>query len=210
MTKAIKAVLYSSLGIGILCVAFTSAVQAQEDKTFRARIGLMVRSGDRTFQAKTHGKLNPGDLIRIYVHPETSSFVYVIHTDPKNRKVTLLNMTEQRIHSCMLVLPSIEEYYQVDGDSDTEVFTIICSPSQMQEFAGGQIAIEYDKWKLLEKDLVERSSIQMAETVDRPFPIIGNVRAMKLGGGYPPVPIFSGKEFLVKRFEFQVRSAASR
>ncbi len=208
MTRAKKAVLYS-LGVWIVCIVFASAALAQEDQRFRARIGLMVRSGDRTYQAKTHDQLNPGDLIRIYVHPERSSFVYVIHADPKMKKVTLLNMTEQRRHSCMLVLPSIEEYYQVDGKSEMEVFTVICSPTPLNEFAGGQLAIEYDRWESLEKGLVERSVLQM-ETMDRPFPILGNVRSMESKDGNPPVAVFSGRGFLVKRFVFEVGKSQQR
>jgi hypothetical protein len=172
---------------------------------FRARIGLLVRSGDLVLQARSHDQLNEGDLIRIYVHPEASSFVYVVHTDQQNRKASLLNMTEQKVHSCMLVLPSVAEYYQVDGKSNREVFTIVCSPTQLPELAAGQIDMDYEKWKGLEKTLMERSALQMVETVDRPFPIIGSVRSVDSGPGGPPVPVFTGKGLLVKKYEFEIR-----
>ena len=104
-----------------------------QEKTVRAKIGILVKSGDQIIKAKSRDRLKAGDLVRIYVHPEVSSYVYVVHRDQKT--VTLLNMVEQRIQSSSLVLPSVQEFYQVDGQSPVETFTVICSPKEVKEIS---------------------------------------------------------------------------
>ena len=69
---------------------------AQEEKV-RAKIGIQISSGDHIVRAKSQDRLKAGDLLRIYVHPEKTSHVYVIHTDLK--EATFLNMVQQRIQS---------------------------------------------------------------------------------------------------------------
>ena len=96
-----------------------------------AKIGIQIRSGDLIVRAKSRDTLKPGDLLRAYIHPEETSNVYLIHTDHKT--AILLNLTQQKIHSSTLVIPSLQEFYQVGGKSGKESFTIICSPNQMTE-----------------------------------------------------------------------------
>jgi hypothetical protein len=94
----------------------------------RAKAGIAIKSGKVTRQVKCRDDLKAGDALRIYVQTEESSYVYVVHSDGKT--VALLNVLEQKVPSSTLVLPSVEEYYAVDGKTLVETFTIICSPKR--------------------------------------------------------------------------------
>ncbi|MBN1101970.1 MAG: hypothetical protein JXL84_01005, partial [Deltaproteobacteria bacterium] len=146
-----------------------------QERRVRAKVGILIKSGDQTMRAKSRGRLKAGDMLRIYVHPEVSSYVYVVHSDQKN--VTLLNMVEQRIHSSTLVLPSIQEFYQVDGQSPVEIFTIICSPDEVKEVSALLTSqVSHEKWVSIAKDLDKKGEIDLAQKAERPFAIAGNVR----------------------------------
>ncbi len=175
----------------------------------RAKIGVLIKSGDQTIRAKSRDTLSTGDFIRIYVYPEgVSSFLYVIHADRKS--ASLLNMTQQRIQSSTLVLPSLREFYQADGQSPVETFTIICSPTEVKEVSillAGEIP--YEKWAPIEKNLLQRGTIDLSQKTEKPFAIAGNVRATGDASAGDPfakeLQIFSGNAILVKQYEFSVK-----
>jgi len=181
---------------------------AQEEKV-RAKIGIQIKSGDRIMRAKSQDRLKARDLLRIYVHPEKTSHVYVVHTDLK--KATLLNMVQQKIQSSTLVMPSLQEFYQVDGKSQKETFTIIISPDELPEaldvFRTGKAS--YSMWVEVEKVLLERSKVDLSQKTEKPFSISGNVRGAVGSGDADPfvskLQIFSGKSLIVKRYEFRVK-----
>jgi hypothetical protein len=199
------------LSVVFLCVALimTGALPGfSQESTVRAKIGILVKSGDQTIRAKSRDRLKAGDLVRIYVHPEVSSYVYVVHRDQKT--VTLLNMVEQRIQSSTLVLPSVQEYYQVDGQSPVETFTVICSPKEVKEISSlASSQMTHDRWVSLEKDLLKKGEIDLAQKSEKPFAIAGNVRgAGDAAGGdafVRELQIFSGKSILVRQYEFSVK-----
>lgn len=178
-----------------------------QESNVRAKIGILVKSGDQVVRARSMDRVKAGDLIRIYVHPEASSYVYVIHTDQK--RVTMLNMVEQKIHSSTLVLPSLQEFYQVDGNSKVESFTVICSSEEVKEVSSLLTSqMDHEKWTSLQKDLVKKGEIDLGQQTERPFGIAGNVRGTADAGGDPFVKelqIFSGKKVLVKQYEFSVK-----
>ena len=156
-------------------------------------------------------RLKSGDMLRIYVHPEHASYVYVIHSD--GQTATLLNTVEQKVQASTLVMPSLHQFYQVDGKSPKESFTIICSPRELAEvsqaFDMGQAP--HSAWASVEEDLTSRSRIDLTQGSDRPFAIAGNVRGGGGGGSAGGDPfssrlqIFSGRSLLVKHYAFQVR-----
>lgn len=189
-------------------VAGSTCPVSSQEKRVRAKIGIQIRSGDRVIRAKSRDTLKAGDLFRIYVHPEETSHVYVVHTDHKT--ATLLNMVQQKIQSSTLVMPSIQELYEVDGKSPIETVTIICSPNELTEvmdiLASGEAL--YSRWAKFEDRLLERSKIDLSQEPERPFAIAGNVRGIGGTGNLDPfvseLQIFSGKSILVKRYEFRV------
>ncbi len=179
-----------------------------QERNIRAKVGILIKSGDLMTRAKSKDRVKAGDLVRIYVHPEVSSYVYVIHTD--QNEVTLLNMVEQKIQSSTLVLPSLQEFYQVDGKSPAETFTVVCSPEEVKEVSALlNSQISYEKWASIEKSLVKRGEVDLGQQTERPFAIAGNVRgAGPAGTGdsfVNELQIFSGKSILVKQYEFSVK-----
>ncbi|MBN1104459.1 MAG: hypothetical protein JXL84_13660 [Deltaproteobacteria bacterium] len=199
--------LVAFLAISALVAVGALPALAQE-KTVRAKIGILVKSGDQILKAKAKDRIKAGDMVRIYVHPEVSSYVYVVHSDLK--RVTLLNMVEQRIQSSTLVLPSVQEFYQVDGKSAMETFTVICSPNEVKAVSALVSAqMTGDRWDSLQRELAKKGEMELAEKSERPFAIAGNVRGAGDAAGadafVKELQIFSGKSVLVKQYEFRVK-----
>lgn len=174
MGQGLRGVFLFSLSL-FLIIGSICPIDAQEEKV-RAKIGIQIRSGEQIKSAKSQDDLNFNDLIRIYVHPEKTSYIYVIHADFK--EATLLNMVQQKIQSSTLVMPSLQEFYQIDGKSAEETFTIIISPNELNEvldvFKKG--STNYSKWIKVEEPLLQKSKIDLSQLVEKPFSISGNVR----------------------------------
>ena len=207
MRFSFKVLFILSLSVFLITGSFYP-VGAQEEKV-RAKIGIQIKSGDRIMRAKSQDRLKAGDLLRIYVHPEKTSHVYVVHTDL--REATLLNMVEQKIQSSTVVMPSLQEFYQVDGKSQKETFTIIISPDELPEALDvlGTGNAPYSKWAEIEEVLLEKSKIDLSQKTEKPFAISGNVRGAVGSDDVDPfvgkLQIFSGKSILIKRYEFRVK-----
>jgi len=177
-----------------------------EDKLVSAKIGILMKSGDQTNRAKSKDYLKTGDMIRIYVHPRLPARVYVIHKSEGS--IALLNASIQQGSSATVVLPSIQDFYQVDGKSRTEEFTIICSPyplKQADSIADGRLDLK--QWEKIEEALIEKSRIGMEQSLQKPFPLAGNVRSV---GNKDPfidkLPIYTGKELLIKTYVFEIEN----
>jgi len=200
--------MFAVLCIGAILLAGSVLPGLSEERKVRAKIGILIKSNDQTMRAKSRDRLKAGDLLRIYVHPEVNSYIYVVHSDQKN--VTLLNMVEQKIQSSTLVLPSLREFYQVDGQSPGETFTIICSPNEVKEVSPLlDSPLSHEKWSSVEKELLKRGEIDLSQKAERPFALMGNVRGGGDNGGGDPfvkeLQIFSGIDILVKQYEFTVK-----
>jgi len=198
------------ISIIILTVyGFCAFAASAGESPVRAKIGIQINSGGAVEKAKSRDNLKPGDLLRIYVHPEENAYVYVVHSD--HAVATLLNMAEQKIKSSTLVMPSLLDYYQVDGKSSQETFTIICSPVALSQMAGlvKNGSLPHDQWVKIEAVLVQKGRIDLSGNTEKPFALAGNVRGMggaetsdSFAGG---LEIFSGKGVLVKKYEFAVK-----
>lgn len=193
-----------------LSLSPSASASADAEGIVRAKIGIQVVSGDRADRAKSRDRIKAGDMLRIYVHPERGSYVYVVHSDQKT--ATLLNAVEQRIQGSTLVMPSLHQYYQVDGTSPVEIFTVVCSPKELTRVSEimrhGQAS--QSEWAALAEELSAGSRIDLTQKSERPFAIAGNVRGL---GGKSQAPgdpfseslqIFSGRSLLVKQYEFRV------
>jgi hypothetical protein len=187
------------------CMTGIQPVFAQA-KIVRAKVGILIKSGDQTQRAKAKDRLKTGDSLRVYVQPEENFYVYVVHTDQK--KVSLLSPKDRLNPGSLLVLPGQQEFYEVDGESPVDTFTIICSPDELKEISAlGSTEISYEKWAAIEKDLVRKGDIDLGQKAEKPFPIAGNVR-----GAVDPndrfaadLQIYSGNTVLVKQYEFSVK-----
>ncbi|RPH49747.1 MAG: hypothetical protein EHM85_12815 [Desulfobacteraceae bacterium] len=198
------------LSIFILSVfGFCAYAASAGENPVRAKIGIQIRSGGAVEKAKSRDTIGTGDLLRIYVHPEANAYVYVVHSDLA--EATLLNMVEQKIQSSTLVMPSLLDYYQVDGKSSQETFTIICSPVALSQMAGlvKNGKLPYDQWVKIETGLAQKGKMDLSGNTEKPFALAGNVRGMGSSDSSDPfaggLQIFSGKEVLVKKYEFAVK-----
>jgi hypothetical protein len=183
-----------------------AAVFAQPDM-LSARIGILIDSGGQTNRARGQEKIKLGDRLRIYVQPEESCHVYIVHTDHKT--ATLLEASEAMSPNAKLVLPGLLESYEVDGESPTEVFTIICSTAKLNDISAlFKSEVKYNAWAPMEEKLLNQGKIDLSEKPDKPSPIAGNVRELagsRQDDPFTGLPIYSGKTILVKRYEFNVK-----
>jgi hypothetical protein len=75
-----------------LCTPFTLPALAQD--RVRAKVGIQVRSNERTVPAKATETVKTGDSLRVYVVPEDDAYVYVVHNDGKTS--SLLNAQDTK------------------------------------------------------------------------------------------------------------------
>jgi hypothetical protein len=175
----------------------------------RAKIGIQINTTGRITRAKSQDHLNMNDLFRIYVHPEKESHVYVVHTDLK--EATLLSWPQQKVQSSILVMPSHQNFYKVDGKSEKEIITIIVSMDELAEVSDlfKTEKTSYLRWVEVEKMLIEKGKIDLSQEVEKPFAIAGNVRGMGVNDDVDSflskLQIYSGKSVLVKKYEFKVK-----
>ena len=196
-----------SLFLGAVLVMGGAAPADSQSDRVRAKIGIMVKSGNKVMRAKKKDRIRAGDRIRIYVIPEKPSYVYIVHTDMKT--ATLLNDEKQQVGNEILPLPSLQNFYEIDGESAKETITIVCSPDKpakvWQLLKSGQAS--HSAWTALEKELIERSRIDLTHKAEKPFTIAGNVRGA--GGAADPfvarLKTVSGKSLVVRKYEFRVK-----
>jgi hypothetical protein len=197
--------------LAALCMAFAFLAARSfpgycQEGTVRAMVGILVKSGDKTARAMSEDRIKAGDRLRIYVRPEAISFVYVIHTNQKS--VTLLNPGEQKVQSSTLVLPSSQKFYDVDGLSSVESFTIICSHDEVKEVSAlFSSRVSREKWASLERNLIRKGEMELSQRTEKPFAIAGNVRgASETGDPFMnQLQVFTGKGILVKKYEFSIK-----
>ena len=207
-----RPVLFSHLSTAVivgvwLCTQLTSPAVAQD--RVRAKVGILVRSGERTAPAKASEMLKAGDELRIYVLPEDDAYIYVVHND--GRTLTLLNKQNAATKVTkggLLTLPAPEKFYQIDGGSDKESITVLCSPTEIREVASLVNApnMPQQNWLALEKSLLDKGKIDLSQPTDKPFQIAGNVRSMSQNDPFVnTLVIYSGKALVAKKYDFQVQ-----
>ena len=201
----------SYLGIAVclgvwLSTQLPAPVAAQE--RVRAKVGIEVRSGERSTPAKATETIKAGDFLRVYVVPEDEAYIYVVHNDGKTP--TLLNAQEAHTKvpkGSLVALPAPEKFYQIDGTSAKESITVICSPTEIREVDTlfRTANVPQQNWTVLEKELMEKSKIDLTQKADKPLQIAGNVRSIHSDTFKDTLPMYSGKTFVVKKYDFQVQ-----
>ncbi|MBF0233485.1 MAG: hypothetical protein HQK65_10670 [Desulfamplus sp.] len=210
----------------------STPLHAADNNRVRAKIGVQIQPAQKSavssgqmsgkmIRAKSKERLKAGDAVRLYVHTENSCYVYIIHTDGKS--VDLLNITEQKIQSSTLIMPSAQAFYEIDGQSKMEKFTVICSPEQIKELSGMEKNnIDVSQWAAIETDLQAKSNALASKDDEELFSIDGNVtsiagnvrgitNSIKNSSGANDDPflkelqIFSGKGLVIKSYEFQIK-----
>jgi hypothetical protein len=199
--------LHTVMILGVwLCPQLITPAVAQD--RVRAKVGVQVRSGEYTAPAKTTETIKTGDFLRVYVIPEHDAYVYVVHNDGKT--LTLLNAqnaSTKTTQGVPVILPAPEQFYQIDGESDTESITVICSPTEIREVVSllSSPNVPQKNWLSLEKKLLDKSKIDLAQPTDKPFQIAGNVRSIVDDPFVKTLAIYSGKSLVVKKYDFQIQ-----
>jgi hypothetical protein len=191
------------------CTQLTAPAVAQDRVRAKVGIGIQMRPGEPMTLAKSTERLKTGDFLRVYVVPEDDAYVYVVHNDGKH--LTLLNAqnaTSKVTGGMPVTLPAPEKFYQIDGGSDRESITVICSPTQIREVASlvSTPNVSQNNWLTLEKALLDKSKIDLSKPTDKPFQIAGNVRSMSSSDPFlNNLVIYSGKSLVAKKYDFQVQ-----
>lgn len=208
-----RRVSFCSLSIALLasawlCTQLVAPAMAQDRVRAKVGIGIQARPNDPIALARATETVKTGNFLRVYVVPEDDAYIYVVHNDGKT--LTLLNAptaATKTTKGSPVTLPAAEKFYQVDGGSDRESITVICSPTEIREvtklFSTPNVAQK--NWLSLEKELADKSKIELAQQADRPFQIAGNVRSMQADPFLETLPISSGKSLVVKKYDFQVQ-----
>jgi hypothetical protein len=199
---------FFQMGLMNLLLAISFVTYGFAQQRVSAQIGIEIISDYRAGPAKLNDHLKAGDKLRLYVVPKTDAYVYVVYSD-KDTVALLNNQQEQRMvkKDSTLILPSLEAYYEIDGASRHELFTIICSPEELKEVSTlfNFANVSYASWANLERQLTEKSKIDLTEEVDKPPALAGNVRQPKPEPAFvDAIPILSGRSLVVKRYEFRV------
>lgn len=191
-------------GLWLLGAALVSAAYAESEEV-QAKIAIKVQSGQRAVRAKTKQILRPGDRIRVYVHPLQAAYVYVVHADQE--KARLLNMTQQRLNTQWLCLPSPQTFYQVDGADTQETITVVCSPKKLPKLSrmvDTELALA--QWSEIAQSLKGNSQIFLARKGSPAFEIAGNTRGLDEDGSFvQDIPIFTGNGMVVQTYRFHVK-----
>jgi len=205
MNAWIKTMVTAALA-GALVMGYTAF--AQQDLV-RAKVGIQLKSGQTLSRAKASETIKAGDMLRIFVQPEADAWVYVVHTDAAT--ASLLNLVRQQRQAVTIVMPSLQEFYEVDGKSPAEAFTVICSTGEIPEMAElvQKGSLDHKVWTAVEDKLTQKGRIELATQGEKPFALAGNVRGAGPGAGEDPfaasLPIFSGNGVLVKKYAFGVK-----
>lgn len=176
----------------------------------RAKVGIQIKSGQSLSRAKASETIKAGDMLRIFVQPEADAWVYVVHSDAAT--ASLLNLVRQQRQAVTIVMPSLQEFYQVDGKSPSETFTVVCSSAEITEMAElvQKGRLDHKAWAAIEDKLTQKGKIELATQGEKPFALAGNVRGAGPGAGEDPfaanLPIFSGNGVLVKKYAFTVKN----
>ena len=202
---------FSRLGTAVylgvwLCMQLATPVAAQD--RVRARVGIQIRSGERSAPARAAETVKTGDALRVYVVPENAAYVYVVHNDG----TTLLLLNAQEAHTqvqqgALMTLPAPDKFYQIDGISPKESITVICSPTEIPALATlfRTTPVSQQHWTALEQGLMDKSKIDLTHKAEKPFPIVGNVRSGANDRFIETLQISSGNALVVKKYDFQVQ-----
>ena len=196
----------SILLLSVFLFVFGSAPIVSAQELVRAKIGVEIFSGKRSFPAKSKSRLKVGDAFRVYVMPEKDCYVYVVNSDREN--AVLLNFGDSHLvkQGSLKFFPSRRNRFQPDGLVTDEFLAVICSPKKLNAitnlFSSGNAPSE--QWASLEKELVSSSLISLSEVTTKPVPLAGNVRGL-LTPFVEQMRTSSGNSLLVKRYHFHVK-----
>jgi len=171
----------------------------------KARIAILHKAGENYNPLKTKDRLKVGEMLRVFVLPSTSCFVYAVHTGGKES--FLLCKTELKAGKDTLLLPTPEDYYIFDEGGVKEKITIFCSTKKINEieklFMSSEL-VPTKSWNDVETKLISQNKSNLSETSDKPFPMAGNVSAIN-EDFIEAMQMFVGVNMLIRKYEIEVK-----
>ena len=196
----------SILGLACLVIPNIAGIGITQPRV-SAQIGIQIQSNGGTTRARAKHRVKVGDGLRVYVVPAEDAYIYVIRTDKKTARA-LSPQPDKIPAKTAIILPNQGQFYNIDGASNTESFTIICSPMELKEVQEliGSPPVPYLKWAAVEQKLIEQSRIELTEDVTKPFSIAGVVRHLSNDEEFlNQLPMTSGNTLVVKTYDFTVK-----
>jgi len=193
--------------ITFLFLAFAVFFQAPvfSQNTIKAKVAILHKSGDDFAVLRSNDRLRVGEMIRIFVQPENSCYVYIIHSD--NKESTLLYDKKISAKHDTLILPSTSEYYVFDNKSPTAKITIFCSLKKIEDinrlFEGENVS-DKNEWSSLEEKLFKKYKKNLSDQSEKPFPMAGNVSAVN-DEFLSRQLVLSGKGMIIRRYEIEIK-----
>jgi hypothetical protein len=186
-----------------LAVFFQTPVLSQN--IIKAKVAILHKSGDDYAVLRSNDRLRVGEMIRIFVQPENSCYVYIIHSD--NKESTLLYDKKVSAKHDTLILPSTSEYYVFDDKSPTARITIFCSLKKIEDinqlFKSENISGN-NEWSSLEKKLFKKYKKNLGDQSEKPFPMAGNVSAVN-DEFLNRQLVLSGKGMIIRKYEIEIK-----
>ncbi len=194
-------------GFLTLLFIFSTVAVGSSQSIVKAQIGIQVQSNGSSTRAKKRNRIKVGDGLRLYVTPAEDAYLYILRTH--KQRVQALNRPPYIVTGkTPVVLPGEAEFYNIDGSSPHESFTVICSPTPLKEVEDliKTSTPSLAQWTPTERLLIKISRMHLTENVDKPFPIAGVVRSLKTDSEFlKQLPTFSGKTLVVKKYDFTLK-----
>jgi len=179
-------------------------LQAQ---TVRAKIGILHNSKNKVDALKIRDRISAFDKIRIYIFPETPNNVYAVYSDKENAMLLNFNKKSNYFVKDSLILPSKEDYYEIDNKSRKVKISLIVSADKLENleklFASNS-EIPVNQWAVLAKKLKKESILIKSDKSDKPFTIAGNVRGDAISFS-KMMKVFTGAKMILKQYEIKVK-----
>jgi hypothetical protein len=178
------------------------------DNSFKAKIGILRKSGEKVEKLKAKDLAKSGEQVRVVVQPQQAGVVYVVYVEEK--EVTLLNPQKAKKvieKNKILILPSNYEYFQFDNSSHQVSFVIICNATpipELEELFKAKDKTTTAKWVAVETKLSAGSKMKLNEKSEKPFTMAGNVRSVN-DDFVSKLPVFEANGRLIRKYEIEIK-----
>jgi len=184
----------------------------------KGKIGIAIFTDDKSKLARKSNRITTLDKLKVYTLPEFKSYTYVISSDKKTAILLIAPSKGNAIvKEGLSKYPEPNQFYQFDENSDEELITVICSPTELKEvqelFSSKNVS--HKSWEALEKKLIKRSKTLASKDVPKENQIAGTVNIKsKIVPGIKGartfvdlIPSRRGYYFLIKNYEFRIFNA---
>lgn len=186
------------------------SVQMKAQEKLKAKIGVMLVSGEEARRMKRNDRAFAGDAFRVFVEPLSDAHVYVVLNE--GEKATLLS---REAASSMVdaaetyVLPVEDElFYEIDDQHESIRLTVICSRTMLDDvealFAEGDEA-DAAAWDDTAGSLEDDTEAELGGVSDKPLIIAGNVRSANQDF-LQRLRRFTGEEMIMMTYDVSVKN----